>query len=185
MKLMFKRLGAYIIDILIVSIIAAIICNIGSINYQMDKYMKNYDEAIKITEKYQNKEIKKSEYTKKLKNISYQLDNNSTMSTFIQLACLIGYFGIFQYSCNGRTLGKRIFKLKVVKYREGNLNLINYLIRSVILNNIIFNITRIILLYTLKQNTYMSVTSYLTNTQYIFQLLIIVSILILVLPWLS
>ena len=119
----------------------------------------------------------KSEYTKEIKKLSYKLEKNSTISTIISIAILLGYFGIFQYSCNGKTLGKRIFKLQVIKSREGNLNLINYLLRSLILNNIIFNITKLILLYILKENTYMNVSNYVTNTQMIFQLLIIVSIL--------
>ena len=117
MKLVFKRLGAYIIDILIVSIITAILSNIGTINYQMDKYMDSYNKAIKVTEKYQKEEIKKSEYTKEIKKLSYKLEKNSTISTIISIAILLGYFGIFQYSCNGKTLGKRIFKLqKTISY---------------------------------------------------------------------
>ena len=178
MKLVFKRLGAYIIDILIVSIISAIISNIGSINYQMDKYVKNYDSAVELSEKYQNEEITKSTYTKEMKKISYKLDKNSTITSIIYIAILLGYFGIFQYSSNGKTIGKRLFKLQIIKNKDGNLNLINYLLRSLILNNIIFMISRLILLYTLKENTYMNISNYVTNFQYIFQLLVIVSIFI-------
>ncbi len=58
MKLTFKRIGAYIIDILIVSIISAIISNIGTINYQMEKYMDTYEEIINVTEKYQTRYCK-------------------------------------------------------------------------------------------------------------------------------
>lgn len=177
MKLFFKRLGAYVIDILLVSIIAAIISNIGTINYQKDKYLSTYDKAIKITEKYQNREIEKDEYTKELSKISYKLEKNSSISTIISIAVLLGYFGIFQYSKNGKTLGKKIFKLQIVKTKN-DLNLINFLLRSLILNNIIFNISKLILLYTLNQNTYMNISSYITNIQMIFQLLIIVSMLI-------
>ena len=111
MKLVFKRLGAYIIDILIVTIIASILSNIGTLNYQMEKYMDTYNKIIKVTEKYEKKEIKKVEYTKEMEKLTYKLDKNSTITSIISLACIIGYFGIFQYSQNGRTLGKRIFKL--------------------------------------------------------------------------
>ena len=165
MKLTFKRLGAYIIDILIVSVISAILSNIGTINYQLDKYVDTYDKVFELTEKLE------------MKNLTYKLDKNSTITSIISIACLIGYFGIFQYSSNGRTLGKRIFKLQIVKNKEGNLNLINYLLRSLILNNIVFIIARLILIYTLTKNTYMNVYNYITNIQAIFQLLIIVSIL--------
>lgn len=177
MKLTFKRLGAYIIDILIVSVISAILSNIGTINYQLDKYVDTYDKVFELTEKLENKEIKEKEYEKQMKNLTYKLDKNSTITSIISIACLIGYFGIFQYSSNGRTLGKRIFKLQIVKNKEGNLNLINYLLRSLILNNIVFIIARLILIYTLTKNTYMNVYNYITNIQAIFQLLIIVSIL--------
>lgn len=178
MKLVFKRLGAYIIDILIVTIIASILSNIGTLNYQMEKYMDTYNKIIKVTEKYEKKEIKKVEYTKEMEKLTYKLDKNSTITSIISLACIIGYFGIFQYSQNGRTLGKRIFKLQVIKNKEGNLNLINYLLRCLILNNIIFTVSRLILISTLSQNTYMSIYKYITNSQSIFQLLIIVSILL-------
>lgn len=178
MKLVFKRFGAYIIDILIVSIISAILSNIGSINYQLDKYVDSYNKVFELSEKLENKEIKEKEYTKEMKNLTYKLDKNSTITSIISIACLIGYFGIFQYSRNGKTLGKSIFKLQVVKNKDGNLNLINYLLRSLILNNIVFIIARLILIYTLNKNTYMGIYNYLTNIQAIFQLLIIVSLLI-------
>lgn len=177
MKLVFKRLGAYIIDILIVSVISAILSNIRSINYQLDKYVDTYNKVFELTEKLENKEIKEKTYDKDMKELSYKLEKNSTITSIISIACLIGYFGIFQYSSNGRTIGKRIFKLQIIKNKDGNLNLVNYLLRSLILNNIIFIIARLILIYTLTKNTYMNIYNYITNIQAIFQLLIIVSIL--------
>ena len=74
MKLTFKRLGAYIIDILIVSVISAILSNIGTINYQLDKYVDTYDKVFELTEKLENKEIKEKEYEKQMKNLTYKLD---------------------------------------------------------------------------------------------------------------
>ena len=177
MKLVFKRFGAYIIDILIVSVVSALLSNIGTINYQLDKYVDTYDKVINVTEKYEKKEIKKKEYKIAMKNLSYTLDKNSTITSIISIACLIGYFGIFQYSQNGRTIGKRVFKLQVVKNKNGCLNLGNYLLRCLILNNIIFVIARLILIYTLSKNVYMNTSSYISNIQAIFQLLIIVSML--------
>ena len=175
MKLVFKRVGAYIIDILIVSIISALLSNIGSINYQLDKYVKTYKKIVSVNEKYENKEITEEEYTDKVESLTYTLDKNSTITSIISIACLIGYFGIFQFSQNGRTVGKRIFKLQVKKYNDGNLNIGNYLLRVLILNNILFNIVRLIFIYTMSKSLYMKSYGYLSNVQLIFQLLIIVS----------
>lgn len=175
MKLVFKRLGAYIIDILIVSIISALLSNIGSINYQLDKYVKTYEKVVSTTEQYENKEITEKEYNKEIKNLTYTMDKNSTITTIISIACLIGYFGIFQFSQNGRTLGKRIFKLQVKKYKDGNLNIGNYLLRVLILNNVLFNIARLVFIYTMSKSVYLKSYGYLSNAQLIFQLLIIIS----------
>lgn len=175
MKLVFKRVGAYIIDILIVSIVSALLSNIGSINYQLDKYVKTYEKIVSVNEKYENKEITEDEYTDKIESLTYTLDKNSTITSIISIACLIGYFGIFQFSQNGRTVGKRVFKLQVKKYNEGNLNIGNYLLRVLILNNVLFNIVRLIFIYTMSKSLYMKSYGYLSNVQLIFQLLIIVS----------
>lgn len=178
MKKFFKRVGAYIIDILIVSIIAFGLSSIKSINYQLDKYNDTFKKTMDLVEKYNEKEITEKEYKKQVNNLNYKLEKNSTISSIISMACLIGYFGIFQFSQNGRTLGKRVFKLQVVKKDDESASILSYLIRSVILNNIIFTVLKIILVYTLSKNDFMNIYSYINNSQAIFQLLILVSMLI-------
>lgn len=177
MKLFFKRLGAYFIDILIVTIISVSISSIKSINYQYESYNDLYNEMVEVTEKFQNKEIEEEEYTKKLTNLNYKIDKNSTLTTFISIACIIGYFVIFAYSQNGRTIGKRVFKLQVVKNNEGNLNLVNYFLRSLVLNNLFFTIVRLISIMSMNKGTYITSMNILNSVQLIVQILIVVSLL--------
>lgn len=178
MKLFFKRLGAYFIDILIVTIISVSISSIKSINYQYESYNDLYNEMVDVTEKFQNKEIEEEEYTKKLTNLNYKIDKNSTLTTFISIACIIGYFVIFAYSQDGRTIGKRVFKLQVVKKDEGNLNLINYFLRSLVLNNLLFTIVRLISIMSMNKGTYITSMNILNSVQLIVQILIVISLLI-------
>ena len=178
MKLFFKRLGAYFIDILIVTIISVSISSIKSINYQYESYNDLYNEMVDVTEKFQNKEIEEEEYTKKLTNLNYKIDKNSTLTTFISIACIIGYFVIFAYSQDGRTIGKRVFKLQVVKNNEGNLNLVNYFLRSLVLNNLFFTIVRLISIMSMNKGTYITSMNILNSVQLIVQILIVISLLI-------
>ena len=178
MKLVLKRIGAYIIDTLIVLIISTLLSNIRAINYQLDKYTDYYDLIIETSKKYEKGEMTDKQFKKENLNLSYEIEKNSTITSIISLACIIGYFGIFQYSRNGKTIGKKIFKLQVIKNSEGNLNIKNYLIRCLILNNAIFIILRLILISTLNKNTYINSYTYTSSIQVILQLSIIVSILI-------
>lgn len=47
----------------------------------------------------------------------------------------------------GQTLGKKMMNIKVVSNKDKNLHFGNYLVRCVILNNIIFLLSTIILVY--------------------------------------
>ena len=178
LKVNFKRCGAYIIDLIIVTVIAVIVSNICSPRYQLDNYNKSFNKLIELTKKYEDEEIKEKEYQKEYRKLSYDLDKNSTTTSFVLLGCMIGYFGIFQYSQDGKTLGKRLFKLQVVKNNDGELNIGHYLLRSIVLYNILFSVAKLILLYCLKQSTYMNYRDILFNVQSIIQLIILLSIFI-------
>lgn len=175
MKNVFKRLGAYFIDITIVSLVFIVLSNIKGINYQLDKYTEVYNEYVDVYEKYADEEIDDKEYEKEMVNLNYLMDKNSIITSILSIACLVGYFGIFQYSQNGKTIGKRIFKLQVVKSKEGNLNIGNYLIRCVVLNNIIFSIAGIICVLCLNKNDYNTARNIIANIEMIVQLLIMVT----------
>ena len=177
MKLFFRRLGAYLIDIIIVSIITALLSSVRFLNYSLDKYQKVYDNYIELYEKYEDDKISQKDFNKKIKDIQYQLDKYSVNTTIISIACLIGYFAIFQYSQNGRTIGKRIFKLQTVKYKNGKLNIGNYLLRSLILNNVIFSVASVVCVTVLSKKDYYVYNNFVLNVQAIVQLVIIVSMI--------
>lgn len=175
MKNVFKRLGAYFIDIIIISLIFLALSNIKGINYQLDEYTEVYDKYADVYEKYIEKEISAKEYKKEMVNLNYQMDKNSVITSILSIACIVGYFGIFQYSQNGKTIGKRVFKLQVVKATEGNLKVGNYFIRCVILYNIIFSIAGIICVLCLNKNDYNTAREIISNIEMIVQLLVIVT----------
>lgn len=204
MTVRFKRIAAYVIDMLIVSVVVFGLTNIKQINYQYDNHEKvssEYEKYVKKYEKledkyndakddYKDKKITKEEYSKikneykdyksgyerNIKKFNYDLSRNSVIATIISIAVIIAYFGIFQYSLGGQTIGKKLLKLKVVKNKEGSLNVFNYLVRCAILNGVIINILLIVFVNIFDVNNFYMANYVISNIQSIIEILILIMI---------
>ena len=204
MNTRFKRIVAYFIDMVIVSVVVFGITNIKQINYQydnhekvakeyqvyVDKYEKLENKYENAKEKYKDKKITKKKYNeiknsyndykkgyeKQIKKFNYEISKNSVISTIISIAIVIAYFGIFQFSMNGQTVGKKLMKLKVVKNKKGELNIFNYLIRCAILNGVIINLALIIFVNIFSANDFYMANYIVSNIQAIVEILILIMI---------
>ena len=162
----YKRILAYVIDTIFIVLITTLINNITFINPKLNDYNKHYDEYIKIQEDYKNKEIDKDKYDIEIKEYNYILTKEGLISSIITISSLIIYFGILPYFLKGQTLGKKALHIKIVSNKDKQLNIGNYLLRMVILNNIIFRILNVSGVYFLNKNSfyiYSSVISYIES----------------------
>lgn len=201
MNIGFKRIAAYIIDIILVGILVFILSNTKVINFQIDKYNKTYTEYSKLYDK-QNKlktkyeklkddkkaskekissaKLKYNEalkiYEKSSKKYTYKLAKYSVFSTSISIGLTLIYFGVIQYLLKGQTLGKKLLKIKVVKNKEGRLNIFNFLLRSFILNSLWAKLILVISVNFLTVNSYYTLNYYVTNVLYIVELVILVMV---------
>lgn len=223
MKLVLKRIGAYLIDIILVSSVATLI----SSNNYINKYYKKYEETYKeynykyesyinyyekIENFYEDKKISEKEYEKLIKyeeiytkdlinfyedknidkdeyeiiienlnleysntelNYSYKLLKYSTIPTIVNLMCILLYFVVFQFYFGGKTLGKRIMKLKIVSNNTQKLNIVNYLTRSLIVNEVLINVISLICLIVLSKNNYISYSKLIYVITYILEMVIL------------
>lgn len=204
MNTRFKRIAAYFIDMVIVSVVVFGLTNIKQINYQydnhekvakeyqvyVDKYEKLENKYENAKEKYKDKKITKKKYNeiknsyndykkgyeKQIKKFNYEISKNSVISTIISIAIVIAYFGIFQFSMNGQTIGKKLMKLKVVKNKKGELTIFNYLIRCAILNGVIINLVLIIFVNIFSANDFYMANYVVSNIQSIVEILILIMI---------
>ena len=207
MKLTLKRIGAYLIDIILVTVVATLISSNSYINKDYKKYEETYDEYItkyeeyndyytnfdnyyntgsKISEKeynkllefgeiytkdltnyYEDNKIDEKEYNKILENLntnyskiennySYKLLKYSIIPTIVSLMCILLYFVVIQFYFNGQTLGKKIMKIRTVSNNNKNLTILNFLIRSLIVNEVLINILNIVFLIILSKNNYIT-----------------------------
>ena len=147
------------------------------------KYEENlskYYEDSKLSKKEYKKlegEVEK-EYQKKYEDLAYKIAKNSSISSAIYIIVTILYFGIFNLVTDGQTLGKKIFKLKIVSSDDGKPNIVSYLIRSVLLYNTIYYLVSLIGIYTLNKENYYLVTNIVYQIQYYIQIIIICMVML-------
>lgn len=195
MKIVIKRFVAYAIDILIVSMISSLITSNTLINKDFKKYMDTYEKYEEIVDKYEDDKealndaleyeaITQDEYDIKLEelnetfdkdnvNYNYKLIKLSIVSTIVSILVILLYFVVIQYYFNGQTVGKKIMKLRVVSNSSKKLNILNYLIRSLILNSVLINTLSIIMVFALSKNNYLIYNEIIYVVNYIIEMAII------------
>lgn len=195
MKIVFKRIIAYIIDIVIVSVVSTLITSNSYINKDYNKYVNTYDKYQEYSDQYKKnvKELDKSlddekisekEYEKKLNKLNnsfdeksidynYKLIKLSIIPTIISILVILLYFVVIQFYMGGKTLGKKIVKLKVVSNNKNNLTIFNYFLRSLILNGVFLNILSVVMLLALSKNHYLIYNEIVYIINYILEMCIV------------
>ena len=128
-----KRIIAFVIDIVIVSLVVSLL-NYLPIDPYKDKYQEKYKEYTELIQK--NTEEGSQEFKDEIIEVNYEVYKYRTYSSIISAGALILYFGVLQLLLDGQTLGKKIMKIRVVSNKDKKLNFGSYLIRIVVLNNI-------------------------------------------------
>lgn len=190
-----KRVGAYMIDILLTLTLATLITSLPFLNTRYQKYQKVYneyqevyndytntlillDDSFKdksITEEeytklsiskmysalfeslYEDKVIDEDEYNKAKKEIdkiytdtatdyNYRLQKLGIYNSIITISTTFIYFGIVEYFLKGQTIGKKLLHLKIVSANDKKLTILNYILRCLIINNVLLNSTNLIFL---------------------------------------
>lgn len=127
----FSRIGAYIIDIVIVTLLCSLISNIRFLNPYYDEYTEASLKYSEYYSDYVNEKIELEEFNKKIEPITRDLYKYGTSNYIIALITIVGYFGVFQKYNNGQTIGKRILKLKVVSFEDKEVPLYLMILRII------------------------------------------------------
>lgn len=152
-----KRIIAYIIDYAIVYLIAAGLLLLPIFSYDQEKYMEYYKEYMKIPEEI-TEETTNNQY-----KLLYKMTKLSKNSLIIEGLVSFSYFGIAAYLMNGQTLGKKIKKIKVVPTEGKELNSHLFMLRSIILTNLIPKLASILAIFYLKEKQWILATGIISN----------------------
>ena len=167
MKTLLKRLGAYLIDYLVVTVIIYGVMLLPFVNPHKEEYNTKYNEVVRVNEQYQNNEISSEEFNEALIPIAYDLYRLNGSYVIVSTICFIGYFVIFQFLYKGQTIGKKIFKLKLASANDKPLSMVNYLVRAIILYNILIPIIELIIVFTMSSENYYNVYQNVNLVSYI------------------
>lgn len=154
-----RRIGAYIVDIIVITMISSMFVRIEFLNPKYDEYEKAYNEYIDFTSKVINNPEKVNDSN--LNDITYNLSKTGLATSIITLVVTTLYFVGFQYINRGQTLGKKLFKIQVVDSENKKLKFYQVLVRALLIDKIATNAISAILISTLSKDTY------LTGSQYV------------------
>ncbi|MBQ2872876.1 MAG: RDD family protein [Bacilli bacterium] len=141
-----------------------------------------------IETKYEDKKLSQDEYDDAVEEINeefdkiakdyvYILSKKGISNSIITLVCTLLYFGVIQYFLKGETIGKKIFKLKVISANNKKLNIFNYLFRSLIVNDILLNTIGILFLAFATKTVYLKADSLITTLVSVVEAVIIFLVL--------
>ena len=173
-----KRIVAYIIDYLLITLVSTALVYITFINPRYDEYVEASKEYNAVAEQYYSKEITAKEFSEQINDLSYELNSTGYVYTIGNIIIIFLYFGIFVYFTKGQTLGKRIMGIKIVSNKGKDLKIYNYFIRAFILNGVILNLCTLIAIC-FKESTYLKIYSAASN----FDLILMIILFLMILFW--
>ena len=223
MKIVIKRVVAYIIDIILVSLVATFLTSNAYINKDYEKYTKTYEEYTKYSNEYKDfitdvediskdDEISDKDFTSLINNYpnykeyllqtddgtitnkdrlndikdiidehykltsedyAYRLIKLSIIQKIISVLCILMYFVVIQYFLNGQTLGKKLMKLRVRSNSDKELTILNYFIRSLILNEVVITMLNVICSLTFSKGGYIIYNQIIYYVTYVIEMTIL------------
>ena len=114
-----KRIIAFVIDIVIISLIFKAV-SVLPIDPYKEKYNETYKKYTEVIG--DNKEVS-DENKDEIIELNYEVYKYRTYSTVISASIFVLYFGVLQYALKGQTIGKKIMKLKVVSNSDKDDNI--------------------------------------------------------------
>ncbi len=166
--LFIQRLFAFLIDVLIVYIVASLIVT-PFVNVKESKKLS--DEATELINQVTSNEMSTAEFADKNMDLSYRLARNNGFVSLITIVINILYFVVFQLYRNGQTIGKQLMKIRV-KSDLKELTMNQMIFRSLLANSILFDLIAFMFMLSNNRTVYYYGLMTFTTIQY---LIIIVS----------
>lgn len=168
---LFKRICAYIIDIIIINIILSIV------TFSLDTTNNYSEKMLDLTNKYTKNEITYEEFSSEYNELIYSNQKDNYIYYVVNFAITIGYFIVFQGLNKGQTLGKKILKLKVVTNDNKEIEMKNIILRSLPLYSVLSLLIITCFIKVLNMKTYSSIYIAISSSETIFTFITILFIL--------
>lgn len=164
-----KRIAAYIIDIFIVNFIASALFMLPIFKNDYNLYMETTESYLEYIATLGSSE---ADYDIELEYV-HTISKSSQPLTIITCGLLFLYFGVFAYMLKGQTIGKKLIKIKVVPVKGTKLNVNLFMIRALIITNLLPRIGSIIILIYLNPSNWLIVENIIGEISNIITFLIL------------
>ena len=145
-----QRFGAFVIDFMIVFFVVSLIASMfidqkatDSLVSQSNNLMNNY-----VKEK-----IDTNSFISQYSVLSYKIARNNGGLSLTMIVVNVLYFIVFQLYNKGQTIGKSLFKIRVVS-NDGELEMNQMLFRSLIANSILMELISFAIMLFCKNDVY-------------------------------
>lgn len=158
-----QRLVAFMIDIMIVSMIVSVI------SYPFrdyEKVEKMEKESSQLMEKYMYSEIDMEDFISQYVDIYYQMARDNGFVSLLSIFVGICYYVVYQIYHKGQTIGKKLMKIRIVS-DHGDLFMNQMIMRSFLANFVLINLISFLLMLFSSKYTYFYSSGILELIQYI------------------
>ena len=170
-----KRFFAFLIDIIIVSLIFT---SLNMLIPEKKNVVVLESELTNLRSDYMTDEIDTSVYVNRYASIKRSLDKEYLPNNILNIIIILGYFVLLPYYWDGKTIGKKVFKLKIVKENvKEKVSLNDYLLRSLVINAVASFLVSASLVFLIDDFNYFLVTTICGIVQF---LLVIISIFMII-----
>lgn len=168
-----KRFLAYLIDIILVGTIMGIISAI----FTTKNATVLSNQFLELNEQVINTKLDFGIYYSRVADITLSLDRENFMINIINCVIIILYFVVLPLYKNGQTLGKKIFKIKIVREDKEDLTANELIIRNIVVNGLLNTFLAFCLVFLLSGFEYFTITSILGFIQFV---LVVVSVCMII-----
>lgn len=158
-----KRFLAYLIDIILVGTIMGIISAI----FITKNATVLSNQFLELNEQVINTKLDFGIYYSRVADITLSLDRENFMINIINCVIIILYFVVLPLYKNGQTLGKKIFKIKIVREDKEDLTANELIIRNIVVNGLLNTFLAFCLVFLLSGFEYFTITSILGFIQFV------------------
>lgn len=157
-----KRILAYLIDIILVFIIVILLEALLPKNNNIEILNRELNDT---TDQYFSKQINFSVYFNQTALIFKDLDEARIMYSVINAVLIFIYFIFIPYFFDGKTIGKKILKIKTIRNDQECLSLKNLVVKNMIDTGLMYMLFSLMLIYILPGTSYFTFTLFLSIFQ--------------------
>ena len=168
-----QRLIAFVVDILLISLVATLLTSSFIKSEKNDKYNEQLGT---IMEKFQAQEIDMDEYLLEYSSLYYKMARNNGILSIVTIFLSVLYFVVYQVYTNGQTFGKKLMKIRVVS-ENGDLFYNQMIFRSFLANFILVDLLSFVLMLLSPSNIYFYCVGILQLIQYLIVFISIIMVM--------